>query len=1225
MERILGIDLGTNSIGWALVKREDEGHVCLECKGVDIFQEGVARENGKEIPAVKQRTEARAQRRHNFRRRLRKIEVLKVLIKYKLCPELTGEQLEIWKKKKEYPITDAFISWQRTNDNEGKNPYYDRYSALNERLDLNNEKERYILGRALYHLSQLRGFLSNRKDMADSNDGVVKAGIAELTKEMKLENCNYLGELFFLKFKRGEKIRSKYISRKEHCESEFNAICEKQNLPQNLRNELKHAIFFQRKLKSQKGLVGKCTFERNKNRCPISHPRFEEFRMFSFINNIRIISPGTDVARPLSNDERKLIIPLFMRKSVSYFNFEEIAKKIAGKGNYICNDISNEKSVNNFYRFNYTRTLTVSACPVTASLKSIFGEDWINEIRSVYILAENKNEDQVINDVWHVLFSFDDDERLKTWAMEKLQLNEDEATKFIKIKIPQGYSSLSLKAINNILPFLRAGYRYDSAVFAANLKAVLPQYIVADKKNLEYATEDIISIIEDYKKNPLNAGKSKEECVVDELRDKFNISETKLKRLYHPSMIDIYPSVNTVKENRLGSPRTYSLRNPMAMRALFRLRVLINKLISEKKIDRYTKINIEFARELNNANMRIAIGKYQKERETERQKNIIEIKELYFKETGKEIVPTDEEILKYQLWKEQNHKCIYTSKEINITAFIGAGTAFDIEHTIPRSRGGDDSIMNKTLCESNYNRNIKIGKIPSELSDYEKILARIETLGWAEKIENLRKQIENAKRNSRNAVTKEKKDEELQKRNVAQLKLDYWKGKYERFMMKEIPDGFSNRQGVDIGIIGKYARAYLKTYFEHIYTVKGATTAEFRKMWGLQDEYVKKERANHIHHCIDAIVIACIGRKEYENWAHYKKCEEEYEVGKATKPYFEKPWPTFSEDVKSISNEVFVSHYTPDNMPKQTRKKMRVRGKVKLNKEGKPIYLQGDSARGILHRETFYGAIERNGKIKYVIRKRLGDLKPTEIEKIVDDIVRQRVKRAVDEFGFKNAIDTSNPDYTIWMNEEKNVPIKKVRIYAKLTEPIPLKKQRDLSDKDYKQRYLVANETNYCMAVYEGKNGKGKIFRSSQIVSNIDAAQYFKVSAAQKRSSELVPMVNDKGYKLKYILKKGTTVLFYKDSSEELLLCTKQELVKRLYKIKKLDKDGRVTFVYHQEARNQNALKEAGCEKPKSFVDVNDPYPLITLSMCNLNMCVEGYEFYLSVTGEVEFKIRKQC
>lgn len=49
--------------------------------------------------------------------------------------------------------------------------------------------------------------------------------------------------------------------------------------------------------------------------------------------------------------------------------------------------------------------------------------------------------------------------------------------------------------------------------------------------------------------------------------------------------------------------------------------------------------------------------------------------------------------------------------------------------------------------------------------------------------------------------------------------------------MTEVPDGFSNRQGVDIGMIGKYARLYLKTVFERIHTVKGATTAEFRRMW----------------------------------------------------------------------------------------------------------------------------------------------------------------------------------------------------------------------------------------------------------------------------------------------------------------------------------------------------------------------------------------------------------
>ena len=91
------------------------------------------------------------------------------------------------------------------------------------------------------------------------------------------------------------------------------------------------------------------------------------------------------------------------------------------------------------------------------------------------------------------------------------------------------------------------------------------------------------------------------------------------------------------------------------------------------------------------------------------------------------------------------------------------------------------------------------------------------------------------------------------------MELDYWKGKSVRFTMTEVPEGFSNRQGVDIGIIGRYAKMYLETVFDRVYTVKGATTADFRKMWGLQEEYAKKERVNHIHHCIDAITIACIG------------------------------------------------------------------------------------------------------------------------------------------------------------------------------------------------------------------------------------------------------------------------------------------------------------------------------------------------------------------------------
>ena len=170
MEKTLGLDLGTASIGWAIVEQTENGYTLLD-KGVDIFQEGVAREKNVERPAVQDRTDARALRRHYFRRRLRKIELLKILTEHELCPALSRESLEAWRKKKRYPLDEDFILWQRTDDNRDKNPYHDRFRCLTEELDLSLQKDRYTLGRALYHLSQRRGFLSNRKEAGLLNSG----------------------------------------------------------------------------------------------------------------------------------------------------------------------------------------------------------------------------------------------------------------------------------------------------------------------------------------------------------------------------------------------------------------------------------------------------------------------------------------------------------------------------------------------------------------------------------------------------------------------------------------------------------------------------------------------------------------------------------------------------------------------------------------------------------------------------------------------------------------------------------------------------------------------------------------------------------------------------------------------------------------------------------------------------------------------------------------------
>ncbi len=1206
MKKVIGLDLGTNSIGWAIVNRHIDSSYTLLDKGVNIFQDGVAHDQKGEKPAVQERTAARASRRHYSRRRLRKIELLKILVEQKMCPYISKEDLNNWKLHKEYPISKNFLDWQKTDEASGNNPYYYRYRCLTEALDLNNQSDRYTLGRALYHIAQRRGFLSNRKESTKESDGKVSAGIQDITNDIKNAGCEYLGEYFYKIYGSGVKIRCRHTSRIEHYKKEFDAICTKQSLDSNLKEQLEKAIFFQRPLKSQKGLVGKCTFEKNKSRCPISHPRYEEFRMWSFINNIRVKTYSDKNPRPLKDEEIKKIIPLFLKKNKYQFDFEDIAKTIAGKGNY--SDF--EDNLERPYRFNFKMYTSVHCSPVTSGLRSIFGENWENDICCRYTLSKGKTKDQIINDIWHVLFSFDDDDMLSSWAIRALGLSEKDADYFCKINIPQGYASLSLCAINKILPYLRAGYRYDEAVIMANLPAVTGYD--RNSKELKDVAENISIIIEDHSQNPLENKKSLQYSVEDYLRGCLNIDSEHLAKLYHPSMIELYPHESPKNGiYQLGSPRVSAIKNPMAMRSLFRLRKLLNSLLKSGQINQDTIVQIEFARGLNNSNMRKAIEMYQREQKKKRDENKAKIKEHF----GAQHEPSEDEILKYTLWEEQKHKCPYTGKEIGLEDFIGPNPRYDIEHTIPRSLGGDNSQMNLTLCDSRFNREIKLRTLPTMLQNYENIMAVIETFGWQKEIDLLKKRIEQTKTYS---LTKEEKDKKIQHRHYLKMKLDYLEGKLRRFTMKEVPEGFSNRQGVDVGIIGRYARMYLKSVFQNVYTVKGATTAEFRKMWGLQEEYAKKERDSYVHHCIDAITIACIGKNEYEEWARFKRDEELYNLAKGVKPVFPKPWPTFTADVKSIADSILVPHYTASNMAKHTKKKLRKKGKIQYNDAGKPIYMQGDSSRGALNKATFYGAIKRNNEIRYVIRKSVSSLKPEDIDKIVDDVVRNKIQDAVKQKGFKNAISQG-----ILMNEAMQIPIKKVRIYIKDT-PIQLKPHRDKSKQEHKRFVNVLNDSNYCMAIYEGTNERGRKIRSFTLINNLDAAKFYNNKTSRDR---IVHISDDNNLPLKCILKTGAMILFYEKSPKELYECSLEELSKRLYKVTGLatssTRKGEKTYSYgmidcrhHLEARISSELNSQ-----KGSWTIGEEYrPIVTISHIQFNALVEGQDFGLDLDGHIKFK-----
>ena len=1209
MTKILGIDTGTNSLGWAIVeKKADEYH--LLDKGVNIFQEGVKIEKGIESSKAADRTAHKAARVRNYRIKLRKIRLLRILSDAHLCPPLSKVELSAWRLKKEYPKNDLFMQWQGTDDESEKTPYAYRHKCLHECLNFNSMTDRYILGRAFYHMIQRRGFLSNRKDQSGDDTGKVKESISNLTQEMHDDGYEYLGDYFYSLYNKGEKIRNHYTARNEHYLAEFKAICEKQKLDKNLGPEIvrqiEKAIFDQRPLKSQKGQVGKCVFEKNKTKCPSSHPMYEEFRMLSFINNIKIQTPNDSALRPLSAEERELIMPLFFRKSKKQFDFEDIAKKLAPKKHYGFYKKSSDAEMP--YLFNYPMDTSVSGCPVTAALKDIFGDNWIDSLCETYTLAEGKSRLNVVNDIWHALFFYTDETKLAEFGKNRLQLDDEEAKKFCEISLPSDYASLSLKAICKILPYLRRGLIYSHAVFLGNLCEVMPQYEWNMEEMRNAAIDNII-----YEMNQIDSKDARtfEVCIKEYLKEQYHVSDEKLQKLYHPSMMEMYPRVQRTNNHgvyQLGSPRIDSVRNPMAMRSMFRLRKLVNRLLEEGKINQDTEIHIEFARELNDANKRNAIAAYTKENQNKNDEARKKIKSLFKDETGKDIEPSDIDVLKYVLWEEQKHICLYTGKQISISDFIGSNPKFDIEHTIPRSVGGDSTKMNLTLCDSHFNRDIKKTQLPTELSNHDEIMARIND--WKEKYESLDGQIRRQKKLSKGASSKEQKDGIIRKRHLLELQRDYWRGKYLRFTMESVPEGFSRRQGTDISVISKYARLYLKSLFKHVYTVKGIATSDFRKIWGIQKVYSKKERVNHVHHCIDAIVIACIGLDEYNKLGAYYHDEENHEWYGMSKAYFKKPWSTFVEDIKRVQDEILVYHYTPDNMPKQGRRRILLDVEINGRKKKKKVLCKGDAARGSLHKDTYYGAIMRSGEDTpyYVVRKNVDNhLSDQDIKNIVDDVVRGIIQNAVAKGG-KDALNG-----TIWMNEEKQIPIKKVRCITSVKNPLSFehRKPRDISNKCYKNEYYVApGDNNYLMAVYKGVTSKGKVKYMYEFINMLDAAKFYKQSNDKVLVDGNIVQLNKDGLNLYYTLKKGTMVLLYVDNPDEIWE-NNGDWSRRLYKVTELWKAGRIVVTKHTEARPSSEVPKV----TKGFC-IGDSKGLYSYS--KFSALVQDYDFEINELGEIK-------
>jgi CRISPR-associated endonuclease Csn1 len=370
------------------------------------------------------------------------------------------------------------------------------------------------------------------------------------------------------------------------------------------------------------------------------------------------------------------------------------------------------------------------------------------------------------------------------------------------------------------------------------------------------------------------------------------LTKNKLKKLYHHSDNAYYPSAQVNKDGflQLGSPAKGNLRNPTVLKVLYKIKQNVNKLLESGDIDSDTIVVIENAREaLNDFNMRWAIEEYNSKRERENKAIEVALADLakefrltlpkecvtmarlalYQNENFTPYNPNESRRLydklfeKYKLWLRQGFFDFYTGRPISLSELFSPDNLVEVDHILPISKSFDDSISNKVLSSSRYNSNIKGTKLPCELPNYSvdtaegtAIIHRIDEI--KEKVKYLEEKVLYWKGRSSRAADPDSKNSAIKQMHLWQMEYDEWKQRLTNLTTKEITPSFRNNQLNDTRTISKYSYHYLKSVFGRVVVQRGETTAVFRKIFGFQEAYEKKDRSRHTHHAIDALTLSLI-------------------------------------------------------------------------------------------------------------------------------------------------------------------------------------------------------------------------------------------------------------------------------------------------------------------------------------------------------------------------------
>ncbi len=331
-------------------------------------------------------------------------------------------------------------------------------------------------------------------------------------------------------------------------------------------------------------------------------------------------------------------------------------------------------------------------------------------------------------------------------------------------------------------------------------------------------------------------------------------------------------------EQRFGK-----LTNPTVHIALNQLRRVVNDII--KLHGKPVEIHVEVLRDLKNSlKKKKEIAAEQAKNKEQNDRRARELREKYNETVNRE------NIQRLRLWEEMpagDRICVYTGESICPRNLFTS--AVEIDHILPISRTLDDSMANKVLCVRHANRE-KSNQTPFEVwgkgPHWDGILARSSVLP----------------RNKR------------------------WRFAEDAMKRFEEEHDFIARQLTDSQYIAKLARGYLACLYapdkaHKVLCIPGRLTGMFRHHLGLSSllEEVnpalgerpvpngEKNRADHRHHTVDALVVGLMDRVFLQKAASICARHELDGVGKFLEGFSE-PWPSFRADARTALANVVVSH-----------------------------------------------------------------------------------------------------------------------------------------------------------------------------------------------------------------------------------------------------------------------------------------------------------------------------